>query len=114
MLWTSKSPNNSHRAAGNEWELYAETYLSKQGLVPVAKNFHSRNGEIDLIMQDNGTVVFVEVKYRKNSQFGGAIAAVSSAKQQKLHKTAKFFLHQQGLNEGNNDQPTITWLKNAF
>lgn len=93
----------------------------------MANNFHSRHGEVDLIMQDKDTLVFIEVKYRKNSQFGGAIAAVSPTKKQKLTKTAKFFLHQRGLNEyntscrfdviaieGDNHHPTINWLKNAF
>lgn len=124
MLWTKQS---SHRAAGSLWEDYAKQYLLKQGLQAVTQNFHSRQGEIDLIMKDGQSYVFVEVKYRKSNNFGGATAAVTGSKQQKLTQTAKVFLQQQGLNEyntecrfdviaieGDENNPTTTWLKNAF
>ncbi|MDT0605107.1 YraN family protein [Thalassotalea castellviae] len=112
---------------GDFWELYAERYLTDNGLCLLSKNFHSRQGEIDLIMKENDCFVFVEVKYRKNNQFGGAISAVSQQKQQKIIKTATFFLQQQNLNEyntacrfdivaieGDANKPKIQWLKNAF
>lgn len=129
MLWNNK--NNPKRTTtkeiGNSWELYAERYLVKNGLVLISKNFHCRLGEIDLIMKDGESFVFIEVKYRKNNQFGGAISAVTSNKQKKIIKTATFFLQQQRLNEyntacrfdvvaieGDKNQPKIHWLKNAF
>lgn len=83
-------------------------------------------GEIDLIMLDEGTKVFVEVKFRKSANFGGAISSVSISKQQKITKTAAIFLQQQGLNAYNTAcrfdivaiegevNPEIIWLKNAF
>lgn len=129
MLW--KQQNNSNKATtkalGDCWELYAERYLITKGLILCEKNFHCRQGEIDLIMKDNDCIVFVEVKYRKNNHFGGAIAAVTNKKQQKIIKTATFFLQQQNLNEyntacrfdivaieGDANNPNIQWLKNAF
>nr|WP_274620634.1 YraN family protein [Colwellia maritima] len=101
--------------------------MQDQGLVFIDKNIHCRQGEIDLIMKDKQTFVFVEVKFRKNNQFGGAIAAVSQAKQNKIKHCVAFFLHQAKLNEyntpcrfdvialeGDINNPQITWLKNAF
>lgn len=117
----------STRQTGQNTEALAEGYLLKQGLSSFAKNFHSRFGEIDLIMQEQNTWVFVEVKYRKNDNFGGPLAAVSISKQKKIKQCAAFFLQQQQLNEyntpirfdvigllGQTEQPQITWLKNAF
>ncbi|MEW6990358.1 YraN family protein [Colwelliaceae bacterium 6441] len=117
----------SNKALGDSWESYAESFLTNNGLTLLTKNFHSRHGEIDLIMQDGDVIVFIEVKYRKNNHYGGAISAVTPKKQQKIIKTATFFLHQQGLNEyntacrfdviaieGDKDHPNTEWLKNAF
>ncbi|MDG1752717.1 MAG: YraN family protein [Thalassotalea sp.] len=129
MLWKKQTkPNNTTaKASGDCWELYAERYLIEKGLSLLAKNFHSRQGEIDLIMKDGDCIVFVEVKYRKNNHFGGAISAVTYQKQQKIIKTAAFFLQQQKLNEyntacrfdivaieGDTNKPDTQWLKNAF
>ncbi len=124
MLWTKK---NTTRATGAITEQFAKHYLMQQGLTFVDENVHCRQGEIDLIMQEGKTLVFVEVKYRKNNQFGGAIAAVSTAKQNKISHCATFYLHKMNLNEyntpcrfdvialeGDINQPQVTWLKNAF
>jgi len=105
----------------------ASQYLMQHGLKFVTKNFHSRQGEIDLVMKEKDTFVFIEVKYRKNKHFGGAIAAIPYKKQQKIIKTAAFYLQQHGLKEYNTscrfdvvaidgelNHPEITWLKNAF
>jgi len=123
----NKSTKLSTKETGDCWELYAEHFLKKNGLVLITKNFHCRQGEIDLVMQDGKCIVFVEVKYRKNNHFGGAISAVTTRKQQKIIKTASFFLHQQRLNEyntayrfdivaieGDISNPKTDWLQNAF
>ncbi len=128
MLWNSKSSNTkTTRETGESWERYAEEYLSDMGLQSITRNFHCRLGELDLIMKEESTFVFVEVKYRKNSQFGGAISAITPSKQKKLIKTAYFYLQQQGLSEyntscrfdvvtleGDSNHPQINWIKNAF
>ena len=115
------------RDIGQFTEGLAIEYLQSQGLTLVEKNFHSRVGEIDIIMKHQSTWVFVEVKYRKNSTFGGAISAVSISKQKKIKLCAAFFLQQKALNEyntpcrfdvialdGNIDNLQINWLENAF
>jgi len=124
LLWTKKPTT---RETGNITELFAAKYLVKQGLIIQDKNLYSRMGEIDIIMKDGDTFVFVEVKYRASTLFGGAISTISTKKQQKIRKTAAFYLQQCGLNEyntpcrfdvialqGNINNLDITWLKNAF
>lgn len=122
--------NNTHNISGEQAEQTAKEFLIAQGLIFVQQNFHSRFGEIDLIMKDNDTLVFIEVKYRKNALFGGAVAAISTKKQQKIIKTTAIYLQQQGLNEYNTpcrfdviaiegnitalNKLPINWLKNAF
>lgn len=120
------STNNS-KSTGQVTEQLAADYLIKQGLLLQSANFHNRAGEIDLVMTETDTWVFVEVKYRRNNNFGGAISAVSVQKQQKIKQCAAYYLQQAGLNEYNTScrfdvialqgditNPEITWLKNAF
>jgi putative endonuclease len=70
----------------------ALVYLQQQGLVCVTRNYACRYGEIDLVMNDAALLVFVEVRMRKNSNFGGAAASVDAAKQQRLWRTAEHYL----------------------
>lgn len=105
-------------------ERQACSYLRAQGLRWIESNYRCRWGEIDLIMQDKEYLVFVEVRARASSCFGGAVASVTYAKQQKLIKTATTYLISKqildkqpirfdvfGL-EGTDLQ--INWIKNAF
>ena len=89
------------KTIGDKTEQLAASYLAKQGLTCLTQNFSSKYGEIDIICQDGETLVFIEVKYRKQTSYGGAISTVSSAKQQKLKLCASFYLQQAQLNEYN-------------
>lgn len=80
---------------GAIFESLALQYLQQQGLSLVMRNFSCRYGEIDLICRSAEHWVFVEVKYRQHQSFGGAAAAVTLQKQQKLARTASYFLQQQ-------------------
>lgn len=80
------------RAKGMHYEQLAEQYLQAQGLLAVSRNYNCKYGEIDLIMREQNTLVFVEVKYRKNNRFGGAIAALSQSKIQKLRRSIYHYL----------------------
>lgn len=115
------------QSVGAQTEKLARHYLESQGLIFRTANFRCKLGEIDLIMQQDATWVFVEVKYRRKSHFGGALAALSISKQQKITKTAHYFLQQSQLNayntacrfdvialQGSLEAPEITWLSNAF
>jgi len=120
-------PLNNSKQQGSFYEQAALNYLLEHRLILIEKNFQCRLGEIDLIMQDRQTLVFVEVKYRKSTHFGDPLEMVSRTKQQKICKTAQVFLQKQGMNEyntycrfdvvsikGPSASTEITWLKNAF
>jgi putative endonuclease len=77
---------------GQAVEQYALNYLNDVGLTHITSNWSCRFGEIDLIMLAHDTLVFVEVRYRKHANFGGALDSIDQHKQQKLIKTAEQFL----------------------
>ena len=111
---------------GSDAEHQAEQFLEKQGLKLIARNYRSRLGEIDLIMQNNSTLVFVEVRKRTHHKYGGAAASVDFRKQRKLIQTARFWLannyryqsHSCRFDviaiESNGEIPGCIWYKDAF
>ncbi len=80
------------RLTGQRAELKAERHLKSKGLKLVARNWHCRQGELDLIMHDDEFLVFVEVRMRKASVFGGGLDSVDQFKQAKLGQAAALFL----------------------
>ena len=112
----------SKNNAGLEAEKLAATFLANNGLKLVTQNYHCRFGEIDLIMKDAKTLVFVEVRLRSNSQFGNAGASITLPKQQKLIATAQHYLQQHGecdcrfdaILMNKTDLQNIEWVRNAF
>ena len=85
MVSKPLAPTDKQRI-GQAAEDAAALLLQQQGLQLIERNFGCKTGEIDLILQDNGQLVFVEVRFRKNQLFGGAAASVTPAKQKKLQK----------------------------
>jgi putative endonuclease len=77
---------------GKSAEARAEAHLAAHGLQPVARNWRCRFGELDLVMRDGATLVFVEVRLRRNAGYGGAAASVTPAKQKKLLAAARLYL----------------------
>ena len=77
---------------GQQGEERALTFLRQQGLRLLERNFRCKVGELDLIMQQGGTLVFVEVRQRASNRFGGAAASVTPAKQRRLLRAAQYFL----------------------
>ena len=77
---------------GQTAESRAEAFLKTRGLTLVARNWRCRFGEIDLVMQDGATLVFIEVRLRSRTDFGGAAASVTPAKQKKLLAAARQYL----------------------
>ena len=111
--------NNSGLAA----EKLAATFLISHGLKLVTQNYHCRFGEIDLIMTDASTLVFIEVRLRSNKQFGSAGASITPQKQQKLILTAEHYLQQNAVKNACRfdvilmdklDISAIIWVKNAL
>lgn len=108
---------------GEHYENIACQYLIKQGLKLIAKNSQYRYGELDLIMQDKKCLVFIEVRYRKNANFGHAEMTVTLSKQTKIKQVAQLWMVAQNLNieetEFRFDVFAITgknqqWIINAF
>ena len=88
---------------GRAGERIAETYLKKAaGLKVIARRFNTPVGEIDLILrdpQDNDTLVFVEVKSRRDCVHADPEDAVGGKKQRRLVRAARWYLHQKGWEE---------------
>ena len=106
---------------GQSAEARAEAFLKTHGLKLVARNWRCRFGEIDLVMQDGPTLVFIEVRLRSRTDFGGAAASVTARKQKKLLATARQYLGTlTTLPPCRFDVVAFTgeappeWLKNAF
>ena len=77
---------------GQAAERVAERFLAQHGVVTIARNWRTRRGEIDLIARDGDTLVFVEVRLRTRSDYGGAGASITAAKQQRLVAAASQYL----------------------
>ena len=111
---------------GQEAEQQASEYLQQQGLRPLARNYRCRSGEIDLIMKSHDSLVFVEVRFRRYSAFGGAAASVDRRKQRRLLATAQHYLQQHKASNrpcrfdvvavlpGPDGTLTFDWIQNAF
>ena len=80
------------RKLGTEKESLAAAYLQQRGMRIRARNFRCRQGEIDLIAQDGDTIVFVEVKYRKNTTLGLPEEAVPHQKMRRISRVADYYL----------------------
>lgn len=116
----------NHSDRGKFAEQYAQDYLLRQGLTLVEKNFFCRLGEIDLIMWHQDTLVFIEVRLRKHTQYGSSLASITRAKQQKIIRTAQYYLVAKDFWErckcrfdvvgiqASADRWTVDWLMDAF
>lgn len=87
--------SDSRQTIGRAAEQQARSHLEQQGLRLLAQNWACRVGELDLVMLDGDTVVFVEVRYRLHAGWGGALESVDARKRRKVSATAHFFLQQE-------------------
>ena len=105
---------------GAHAERLVADYLTARGLHLVARNYRCRGGEIDLVMRDGGSLVFVEVRARAGSAFGGAAASITRGKQERVILAARHYLARHRI-----DAPCrfdavlvqagrIEWLRAAF
>ena len=119
MQWLNKLGKN-RQLLGQEGEKHALQYLHEHGLVLIESNFRRPFGEIDLIMQDHSTLVFVEVRSRAKGHFGGAAASVTSAKQRRLKLAAQAYLQRYPqpppcrFDVVAIDAGVVEWLKNVI
>lgn len=111
---------------GRDIEALARAYLIEAGLKFVESNYFCNGGEIDLIMRDNDVLIFVEVRYRHDDNYGGAVESVTKSKQRKIIKAAKVYLQEHKLwdkvscrfdvlvMQDYGGSRKIVWLKDAF
>ena len=113
-------------SSGAYWEERARQLVVSKGGTIIARNFSCRLGEIDLIALDSERLAFIEVRYRRHSHFGSALASVSPATQRKVFMAAQTFMtsHRDYCNrycrfdiiafDGPRGSTTAHWLKGAF
>lgn len=116
------------RTLGQWGEDQAAEWLRQRGWRIVARNFRCRMGEVDIIAEDGRYLAFVEIKLRKDGQYGAACEAVTLSKQRKLRTTAEYYLMcrptdlqprfdvaevyaPQGMRT---ERPDIYYIENAF
>jgi putative endonuclease len=116
----------NHTTKGKHAENMARKWLSNQSWKSLYQNYYCRHGEIDLIMKKNNLIIFIEVKFRSNNNFGNALSAVTPSKIKKIKKTSLFFIfshpHLVSFNfrydiitfDKYIDDQHILWIKNAF
>jgi len=84
---------------GQDSETSAEQFLRRKGYAILERNLRTTIGELDLVADDHGVLVFVEVKARTTGAFGGALLAVDRRKQAKLIRLAGQYLAQRHLSD---------------
>jgi putative endonuclease len=111
---------------GQEAETLACDYLQAKGLALVERNYRSRFGEIDLIMDDRDCLIFVEVRYRRQARYGSGAESVDARKQARLVACARHYLrrHPRAAQrpcrfdvvaiDGGGSKPDIVWIADAF
>lgn len=110
----------ARQIAGDAGEDAALSHLTGKGMSLVERNFRCRGGEIDLVMRDGETLVFVEVRARADARHGGAAASITTRKQARLIVAAQVFLQRYRMPPPCRfdvvaiDGGEIAWLKNAI
>jgi putative endonuclease len=111
---------------GRYYESLALRYLKAHGLRLIKKNYRCTSGEIDLIMLDKNTLIFVEVRFREDEDYGSAIETIDRRKQQKVIRAAQHYLLLNRIYESRqcrfdvigitkkNDDVEFSWVPNAF
>lgn len=80
------------QGVGQRGERLAEAHLTARGMTTLARNYRTRGGEVDLVMRDGESLVFVEVRVRRHHDYGGALGSVDSPKQRRLAHAAAQYL----------------------
>ena len=121
MLFTELKAKAAHLLRGESAEEQAHRFLINKGLKPVFRNYRCKQGELDLIMTDQQTLVIIEVRYRKTDQYGSALESVTRTKQSRIIAATHIYLSSRKTDRpirfdvvaisGNGK---IEWIQNAF
>ena len=121
-----QSEGRDDQKTGSQGENIAVSFLEKQGYIVLARNYRQRFGEIDIVAEDQGVLVFVEVKTRKNDRYGSPFEAVDFRKQQKLSMMAQDYISRNNMEDsaarfdvvavrlGSGSQPKVELIRDAF
>ena len=118
----TKSPTKAaHLIQGEKAEEQAHNFLISQGLIPIARNYRCKLGELNLIMKDQQSLVIIEVRYRNTDRYGCATESITRAKQSRIIATTHCYLSSKKQDtplrfdvvaiSGNGK---LEWIKNAF
>lgn len=119
-MWPILRKLSRKQAQGQAWELVACRHLEKHGLTLIESNFTCKGGEIDLVMRDGATLVFVEVRQRADRTHGGAAESITPAKQARLAIAAQVYLMRYRAPPACRfdvvaiDGAQLDWLRNAI
>ncbi len=115
----------NRRQVGLQGEIAARQWLESLGYLFVAQNVYARQGELDLVMREGESLVFVEVKFRRSLRYGQPLEAITPAKQRHLLQAARYYLHKYphagpirfdalGIQKQANGELQFTHIKNAI
>lgn len=123
-------PQSTTIGIGQHAEDLALQFLQSKGMRLIERNYRCKMGEIDLIMQNNAELVFIEVRYRKQTKFGSGAESVDYRKQKKILKSAEHFLQSHSkyaalpcridvvsitaANNTSDQESKIDWIPNAI
>lgn len=112
------------RNLGNRAEARAEAWLQERGLRTLARNHHVAGTELDLVMEDGDTLVFVEVRHREDDEHASAAESIGPGKRQRLIRAARAWMASEPVErdgrfdivalDGPLDQAEIDWVRDAF
>ncbi len=116
------SEHPSRRETGRRGEEEAVSFLQKKGVKILERNFHDRDGEIDIIGEEDGTLLFIEVKFRSSGRYGTPEEAVTAEKQRSICRTALYYLHRKNMNTQipvrfdvvSVTNASLRWIRDAF
>lgn len=121
MLFTKLKAKAAHLIRGENAEQKAYDFLVDKGLKPVGRNFRCKQGELDLIMTDQQTLVIIEVRFRKSDKYGSAAESITRTKQSRIIAATHVYLSTRKTDHpirfdviaisGNGN---INWIQNAF
>lgn len=121
MLFTQIKTKALHLIRGENAEEQAHVYLLNKGLKSVHRNYRCKQGELDIIMTDQNSLVIIEVKFRKTDKYGSALESVTRTKQSRIIAATHHYLSTHPTDcpirfdvIAISGDSKIEWVQNAF
>lgn len=121
MMLSKLKTKAAHLIRGENAEDQALQYLINYGLKPVCRNFRCKQGELDLIMSDNDTLVVIEVRFRKSDKYGSAAESITKSKQSRIIAATQNYISTNKIScairfdvVAISGKRELDWIKNAF